>query len=328
MAIVSRPLETLTVLEAGGPGGCTAPRKATVLATAMTGDCEVAVNAGFFNVSSGACLGNVVSDGRVVQTSREQNVHFGLRKDGTIFVGYLTPEMISNTSNPFVQLVAGFLWLIRDGQAYLEESLPCEHDDTGYDKRAFVNLISARTIVGHDSHGRAVLFQVDGKSWARGADLNSLVTLLLRHDIVNAINLDGGGSATTVINGTVASAPSENCGQDMSCIRPVTTVLCVRRLQAAPSPSVPPSPPASTGQTQSTLVAMGLGMFLVGVLVTCISMLSYRWARASRIRYSSTRPVFYSGNSLYQLPDHQPLVLHNDDEYEDEEIIIASPGRT
>lgn len=44
----------------------------------------------------------------------------------------------------------------------------------------------------------------------RSVSLWEVAEFLLRHDVVNAINLDGGGSATFVLNGTLASYPSDH----------------------------------------------------------------------------------------------------------------------
>lgn len=41
-------------------------------------------------------------------------------------------------------------------------------------------------------------------------NLWEMAEFLLRQDVVNAINLDGGGSATFVRNGTLASYPSDH----------------------------------------------------------------------------------------------------------------------
>lgn len=41
-------------------------------------------------------------------------------------------------------------------------------------------------------------------------NLWDVAEFLLQHDVVNAINLDGGGSATFVLNGTLASYPSDH----------------------------------------------------------------------------------------------------------------------
>lgn len=56
--------------------------------TARLGRCLVAQNGGYFDMSSGECLGNVVSDGRLVQNAHGlQNAQFGIRRDGTMVFG-------------------------------------------------------------------------------------------------------------------------------------------------------------------------------------------------------------------------------------------------
>ncbi|XP_034729582.1 N-acetylglucosamine-1-phosphodiester alpha-N-acetylglucosaminidase [Etheostoma cragini] len=85
---VRDPLRTVSVLEPGGPGGCGMKQRASVEETADAAGCLYAQNAGFFGTSTGRCLGNVVSDGRLVQDSGGlQNAQFGIRKDGTLVFG-------------------------------------------------------------------------------------------------------------------------------------------------------------------------------------------------------------------------------------------------
>lgn len=89
MTVVHDPLSTLSVLEPGGPGGCGMNHRATVEETAAAAGCLFAQNAGFFNTNHNWCLGNVVSDGRMVQDSGGiQNAQFGIRRDGTLVFGY------------------------------------------------------------------------------------------------------------------------------------------------------------------------------------------------------------------------------------------------
>ncbi|XP_019515895.1 PREDICTED: N-acetylglucosamine-1-phosphodiester alpha-N-acetylglucosaminidase isoform X4 [Hipposideros armiger] len=234
----AEPLRTFAVLEPGGPGGCASRRRATVEETARPAGCSVAQNGGFFRMGTGECLGNVVSDGRLVSSAGGlQNAQFGIRRDGTMVTGYLSEEEVLDTENPFVQLLSGVVWLIRNGSVYINESQAAECDETQetgpFSK--FVNVISARTAVGHDRKGQVVLFHADGQTEQRGINLWEMAEFLLKQDVVNAINLDGGGSATFVLNGTLGSYPSDHCQDNMwRCPRSVSTVVCVHEPRCQP----------------------------------------------------------------------------------------------
>ncbi|CAO2641911.1 N-acetylglucosamine-1-phosphodiester alpha-N-acetylglucosaminidase [Lemmus lemmus] len=235
---VAAPLSTFSVLEPGGPGGCAQKRRSTVEDTAAPAGCLVAQNGGFFRMGTGECLGNVVSDGRLVSSSGGlQNAQFGIRRDGTLVTGYLSEEEVLDTVNPFVQLLSGVVWLVRNGSIYINESQAIECDETqetgSFSK--FVNVISARTAVGHDRKGQLVLFHADGQTEQRGINLWEMAEFLLKQDVVNAINLDGGGSATFVLNGSLASYPSDHCQDNMwRCPRHVSTVVCVHEPHCQP----------------------------------------------------------------------------------------------
>ncbi|XP_072798364.1 N-acetylglucosamine-1-phosphodiester alpha-N-acetylglucosaminidase isoform X2 [Vicugna pacos] len=234
----AEPLRTFSVLEPGGSGGCASRRRTTVEETARAAGCSVAQNGGFFRMDTGECLGNVVSDGRRVSSAGGlQNAQFGIRRDGTLVTGYLSEEEVLDTENPFVQLLSGVVWLIRNGSIYINESQAAECNETqetgSFSK--FVNVISARTAVGHDRKGRLVLFHVDGQTEQRGINLWEMAEFLLKQDVVNAINLDGGGSATFVLNGILASYPSDHCQDNMwRCPRRVSTVVCLHEPRCQP----------------------------------------------------------------------------------------------
>ncbi|NXP22987.1 NAGPA acetylglucosaminidase, partial [Scytalopus superciliaris] len=232
LTVVRDPLHTVSVLEPGGPGGCRDRRRAPVPDTARPRACLVAQNGGYFDMDTGECLGNVVSDGKLVRNSGGlQNAQFGIRRDGTMVFGYLSEEDVLDQTNPFVQLVSGVVWLLRDGEVYINESRVAECGDTQttgtFDK--FINVISARTAVGHNHQGQLVLVHVDGQTESRGVNLWEMAEFLKEQGIINAINLDGGGSATLVLNGTLANYPSEHCSFDSAwrCPRRVSTVVCV-----------------------------------------------------------------------------------------------------
>nr|XP_015213041.1 PREDICTED: N-acetylglucosamine-1-phosphodiester alpha-N-acetylglucosaminidase [Lepisosteus oculatus] len=232
LTFISDPLRMLSVLEPGGPGGCQQERTATVEETANSQKCLVAQNGGYFNTKTGQCLGNVVSNGNVVRNSKGiQNAQFGIKKDGTLVFGYLSEDDVLNEESPFVQLVSGVVWLLRNGEVYINESkiAECEKTQETGTFDTFINVVSARTAVGHDKNGRLVLFHIDGQTNTRGMNLWEVASFLKDRGVINAINLDGGGSATFVVNGTLASYPSDHCLYDnmWRCPRSVSTVLCV-----------------------------------------------------------------------------------------------------
>ncbi|TRY86791.1 hypothetical protein DNTS_022597 [Danionella cerebrum] len=235
---VFEPLSSVSILEPGGSGGCEHHKRELVEVTARAGRCLVAQNGGFFDTRTGQCLGNVISGGKLVKNSGGiQNAQFGIRKDGSLVFGYLSEEDVLDEENPFVQLVSGVVWLLRKGEIYISESLQAECDGTQETGKLqyFVDVISARTAVGHDADGKLVLFHVDGQTGVRGMDLWQVAKFLQKQNVINAINLDGGGSATYVLNGSLASSPSDHCQSPMwRCPRPVSTVLCVHERLCKP----------------------------------------------------------------------------------------------
>ncbi|RVE63067.1 hypothetical protein OJAV_G00163120 [Oryzias javanicus] len=239
LTVVHDPLRTLSVLEPGGPDGCKNNHRVTVEETAKAAGCLYAQNAGFFDTKLGKCWGNVVSDGRLVQDSGGiQNAQFGIRRDGSLTFGYLSQEDVSDQSNPFVQLVSGVIWLLRNGEIYINQSLAAECDktqETG-SLKYFVDVVSARTAVGHDVEGNVILLQIDGQTDRRGMNLWELANFLKNLGVINAINLDGGGSSTYVINGSLASYPSDHCTSNSNwrCGRAVSTILCVHQKSCKP----------------------------------------------------------------------------------------------
>ncbi|XP_072324171.1 N-acetylglucosamine-1-phosphodiester alpha-N-acetylglucosaminidase isoform X2 [Scyliorhinus torazame] len=237
---VNNPLRTVSVLEPLKPGGCSQSCKATVQETIKSKKCLVAQNGGFFDMNTGRCFGAVVSDGKLVQDGKGiQNAQFGIKKDGTLVFGYLSEEDILDKENPFVQLVSGVIWLLRNGTIYVNESQSAEcskTQETGSFER-FVNVVSARTAIGHDKYGRLVLLHIDGQTDVRGLSLWEVAGFLKDHGVINAINLDGGGSATLALNESLASYPSDHCSSDpmWRCPRAVSTVVCVHEPECVPA---------------------------------------------------------------------------------------------
>ena len=115
-----------------------------------------------------ACLGNLVSEGKILQTTNWMNVNCGLR-NGKFVVGYLTKEEVLDEKNPFQELVAGVIWLVRNGTNFALESAKIENPTAQQtserlmegNRNSFVDTFAARTAVGYDKDGRLLIFQFD-----------------------------------------------------------------------------------------------------------------------------------------------------------------------
>ena len=117
-------------------------------------------------------------------------------------------------------VVSGAGLLIRDGVTMSDwlgkESLQ---------PATFTDVKHPRTLIGIDRKGMLWLVAIDGRQpdYSMGMTFKDLLTLCARLDLVNALNLDGGGSTTMVAGGALVNKPSDVTGP-----RPVSDALVVR----------------------------------------------------------------------------------------------------
>ena len=72
-----------------------------------------------------------------------------------------------------------------------------------------------RTIAGTDAAGRVVLVTADGRqTGSLGLSLQESAQVAKSLGLIDAINLDGGGSTTMVANGAVVNTPSNTGGSE------------------------------------------------------------------------------------------------------------------
>jgi exopolysaccharide biosynthesis protein len=119
-------------------------------------------------------------------------------------------------------IVGGAGLLIRDGRDVDDWTVE------GFNK-GFAEGRHPRTMIGSDANGTIWLVAVDGRQPALsvGMTLVELRTLARRLDLVNALNLDGGGSTTMWVQGRIVNNPSDAAGP-----RKVSDALIVRSLAA------------------------------------------------------------------------------------------------
>jgi N-acetylglucosamine-1-phosphodiester alpha-N-acetylglucosaminidase len=188
--------------------------------TAAEYSCAWATNAGFFSwTSTDKCMGNLVTNGTVVQLPALPTINLGVNATDVV-LGFIDASSIA--SFRFSQLIQGVGWLVRDGESYVNRS--ADLNATSY----FVLEYAPRTALGLDAKGRLGSFVVDGiEDDAQGLNLFEVADVLLQYGFVQAINLDGGGSTQAVYHGQIYDRPTCNDTPSL-CERPVTSAVCVR----------------------------------------------------------------------------------------------------
>jgi exopolysaccharide biosynthesis protein len=138
-------------------------------------------------------------------------------KLGNIFQGdkltltwYSDPDW-SNT----VHVVGGGPYLVSRGEIVLNEKAE------GFTARSGIGGVAPRTAVGMTAPGRFIWLVADGRQRdSKGLSLWELAALVKEIGVIEAINLDGGGSTTLVLNDQIINSPSDSGGA-----RKVSTAL-------------------------------------------------------------------------------------------------------
>jgi hypothetical protein len=103
-------------------------------------------------------------------------------------------------------VVGGMPVLVRDGQNVVA---PCSS--------AFCRK-NPRTAIGYTASGGVLLVVIDGRQprWSTGVSLRELANIMLDLGAVQALNLDGGGSTTMVVEDEVVNRPSDGSLRNLS----------------------------------------------------------------------------------------------------------------
>ena len=146
------------------------------------------------------------------------------RSGGGLFVGDTVAVVVvfKPVTAHVAQVLGGAGRILRDGRCDTLENLSAENLAL-----KFQNDRHPRTFVGFDRDTtRLFLCTVDGRQESsRGMTFSEMADFLLSLGAWNAINFDGGGSTTMVVNGRVVNSPSDKTGE-----RPVANVLAVVKI--------------------------------------------------------------------------------------------------
>lgn len=178
------------------------------------------VHFGYLSAEQSAQLRTAADEQGRAMTRLLEFIDGSLNLDATELRRAVADAWPEKPRSDFDQLIAGLVWLVRDGKSYVATGAPQSHEDMSAQETGsssvFIDVASARTAIGVDGEGRIVIAQVDGKSDWAGLDLRSFADWLITDlQLQQAINLDGGASATWVRDGAVtANLPSYSCLAD------------------------------------------------------------------------------------------------------------------
>ena len=141
--------------------------------------------------------------------------------DGDTIRVLLTTRPRQPAGGPPALLVGGWPRIIRDGQLVAADAPTAE----GTISRN-AEMRHGRTAIGYSRDGNTlILLTVDGRSTRSvGMTLDELAATMRSLGAWEAMNFDGGGSTTMVVDGAVVNAPSDSTGE-----RAVGSALLVLR---------------------------------------------------------------------------------------------------
>ncbi len=150
------------------------------------------VNADFFRINSDySPQGPCIKNGQVLN-SNTSYPYFGVTKDNKYVIA--EADTLKTEAGNLLEAVGGRHIILKDGKVHQI----AYDDDFGYTRHP-------RTAVGYDADGRLYLLVVDGRqpTVSNGASLTDLAIIMKSLGATDALNLDGGGSSTFILeNGT------------------------------------------------------------------------------------------------------------------------------
>ena len=229
IAVQALRLDSRKVSLTMGIAGEGVPARETVPRIAERTGAIAAVNAGFFSMTEGHPSGLLKKDGMLLGgTSRPRGAVAFVTRNGATHVlfdrvtagndGYRTRMGTSRRDwSRAPHAVGGAGLLLFNGRTLQDWTV--ERIAAGFDTTRH-----PRTLIGVDASGAIWLVTVDGRNPALslGMSFSELQALSGRLGLRSALNLDGGGSTTMVVQGKVVNHPSDPQGP-----RPVSDAIVV-----------------------------------------------------------------------------------------------------
>ena len=195
----------------------------------------VLINAGFFAMSTGATIFNVVDEGKTMSSNASYKWGMGICSDHkTMKYG-----SIAEKTNEFIDFVSAYPPLVENGKSCAPWKFANE-----------INYKALRTMIGYND-SKIFVVNIDKP----GLGFTAMANLMIRIGCKYAINLDGGGSSRCLVYGKVNNKPTEN--------RAVDSVMAFY-LNSATTTTTPSKPATTTTTTKpSTSTTTGYYVYTV-----------------------------------------------------------------
>lgn len=186
----------------------------STMAFARRKNATVAVNAGVFNIDTGAPIGTVIKDGRVVQSAipgDEKYQYLAIFGNGSIGVFPQETTATQMLQAGVMDACCIFTTLVQNGIVKGQTDLRTE----------------PRQAIGIRADGSVVIVTVDGRKPGEDAGISygDLAKFCVGAGAINAWALDGGGSTSTVVRGVKQNDDIDYFRID----RPVNTFLYIAK---------------------------------------------------------------------------------------------------
>jgi exopolysaccharide biosynthesis protein len=188
-----------------------------------------AVNGGFFNIKNGGSATYIRAGGKIVDSDTAKKWSRNANMTGSI--------LIIDGKELFIERSMTNTWydghqeyddILVTGPLLVEEARTIKLPET-----SLVTTRHPRTAIGIRSNKKVILITLDGRTEeATGMALNELAALMISLKCRDAVNLDGGGSATMWINGKqfngIVNMPCDNKQFDHLGERAVSDILIIQ----------------------------------------------------------------------------------------------------
>ena len=222
VSVVRYPARKFRTRIVHAPGG----QAGTTSRLARRNKAKVAVNASYFNMKDLTPATFLKTRGKTLARTEESEL---ARSNGLVMFKRRGRriDIVSAVPADYARLTKGWKEAIAAGPVLIEQG----RDLTADRRSPFDTTRHPRTMIGYDADGWIYYVVVDGRSAgnAAGATIPEMAAIARYLGLVEALNLDGGGSSTLWSRATgVLNHPSDNRAFDHAGERPVPNIIIAK----------------------------------------------------------------------------------------------------